>query len=253
MADRDITSSGDLNFVPNVKFKSIPQFIDTVVETNTNFTIGLTTGRYWAVTTGASDRVCTLPSVSDPSVKGRLLTVTKVDAGAGKITFSQDINGDSAYEVTDQFGGVTITSDGTNWYTIGGGGAASGFGIFTKSFVVGDFTTSTNLTSIDTMYRGVGTYYLDSADNHRFKFNIAFACTGSSATQHNFAFNGTTFKSGSFNFQPVALRTATGGQSEAHTEPNTGELRVQHTTSQSGGNWGFSGDLELESKPTWAP
>lgn len=142
------------------------------------------------------------------------------------------------------------TVDMTGCTQVGIGGV---FGEYVNVFSAVDITPQLNMTSINSMPRGVGIYYTDSAGNHRFKFNITFSCTASSATQHNFSIAGVTFKSGAFNFQPVAPRMATGGQSEAHTEPGLAEIRVLHASSQSGGNWGFSGDVELDSKPTWAP
>ncbi len=69
------------------------------------------------VTTGASDRTVTLPTAADNSK--RRIVVAKVDSGAGKVIVdgegSETINGTATWEITDQWGHVSIRCNGTAW------------------------------------------------------------------------------------------------------------------------------------------
>lgn len=70
------------------------------------------------VTTGASDRTITLPTAADNA--GRILSIYKVDSGAGKTIVdgegSETINGATTVELLFVRNSVTIICDGTSWY-----------------------------------------------------------------------------------------------------------------------------------------
>jgi hypothetical protein len=121
MGDYEIEGLQALNFKDfEPKFKNIPQFVNTISVTNANFSILLTTGRY------------------------RLLSITKIDAGVGKINFSQDVDGDASKEIDGEFTGLTITSDGVRWYSVGGGAGAGGIsGIIVKESTLDSGSLST--------------------------------------------------------------------------------------------------------------
>lgn len=110
-----------------------------------------------------------------------------------------------------------------------------------------------NVTSIDTTYRAVGIYYLDRNGNHRLRFNIAIASTASSSTTHTYIIDGVTFKNVATYFQPCDYRENSGIAGDCNTVPNTGGIQINRASATSGANLGLSGDVELESKPTWAP
>lgn len=69
------------------------------------------------VTTGASQRTINLPAVANNT--GRVITIKKVDSGAGTILIdtpgSETIDGAAQNEIIAQYGYVTLVSDGSNW------------------------------------------------------------------------------------------------------------------------------------------
>ena len=75
----------------------------------------------YLVTTGASAITANLPAAADNG--GRVVTVMKVDAGAGAVTLdgnaSETINGATTVAITaTQFHYRTIICDGSNWLVI---------------------------------------------------------------------------------------------------------------------------------------
>lgn len=69
------------------------------------------------MTTGASDLTVTLPTAADNS--GRVLAVTKVDSGAGKVTIdgesSETIDGDTTKVIYAQYDSLLLQCNGTGW------------------------------------------------------------------------------------------------------------------------------------------
>lgn len=101
-----------------------------------------------------------------------------------------------------------------------------------------------------TGYRAVGIYYQDQDGNHRLKFNIVGTVAGGSRTGTTLTITGVTFKNATSYFQAVtgvtdAVATA------ANVNPNAATLAIVHTAATTA-IYGASGDVELESKPTWA-
>ena len=75
------------------------------------------------VTTGSSTIAATLPPVADadPS-NGRVVTVVKVDSGAGTVRVTGDgsetVDGAAYAALSSQYDPVTVVSNGTEWFTI---------------------------------------------------------------------------------------------------------------------------------------
>jgi hypothetical protein len=90
----------------------------TKVVSSTNYTVLDNDGYdFIDVTTGASTRTITLPTVADN--KGRILKITKVDSGAGAVTVDGEggevINSYGDWDITEQWGYLVIRCDGLKW------------------------------------------------------------------------------------------------------------------------------------------
>jgi hypothetical protein len=77
----------------------------------------------YLVTTGASTITATLPAVSAAdATAGRVVTILKIDGGAGSVTIdgdgSETINGSTTVSLTSQYDYRTIVSDGLEWIVI---------------------------------------------------------------------------------------------------------------------------------------
>lgn len=103
--------------------------------------------------------------------------------------------------------------------------------------------------------RAVGIYYQDQDGNHRLKFNLTGSFTSKTFTSDTFTIAGVTFKNVSTFFQGCAGATGgtnPGAVSQCITTPNTSNITLA-TSSGTGITVAIiSGDVELESKPTWA-
>lgn len=70
------------------------------------------------VTTGAGTVTVTLPDAT--LSKGTFYTIKKVDSGTGLVAVTpqtgQNIEGDTSFELVNQYQYVEIYSDGTNWF-----------------------------------------------------------------------------------------------------------------------------------------
>lgn len=88
-----------------------------------NYTITDTDGfTIIAVTTGASDRTVTLPTLADN--QGRILTFVKVDDGAGELVIdgegAETIEGFASLYIGRRYGFLTVYADSASWLRIGG-------------------------------------------------------------------------------------------------------------------------------------
>jgi hypothetical protein len=110
--------TGDFELaVPNV---NVPN--DTVVQTSVNYTV-LADDDAILVTTGATTKTITLPPVATST--GKIVTIKKVDSGAGQVDIETNGGGAEPIESTDVWTGhyylnqegafVSIISDGTKW------------------------------------------------------------------------------------------------------------------------------------------
>lgn len=122
----------------------------------------------------------------------------------------------------------------------------------TYSEANGDFTvTGASWTTT----RAVAVYYM-AGDQHRLKFTAAGArATGASITTYVATISGVTFKNvANFN-QAVSMSASnlSGGANIGHAiaNPNAGTITAEFSSNDPL-SFSFSGDVELDSKPTWA-
>lgn len=88
----------------------------------------------------------------------------------------------------------------------------------------------------------------------RMRFNIVVVASSTSRTDYAIAVNGVTFKNVSGDNQAISgglVGVAGVAVNAAYVSANTGNMNVSHATS-TGTGYVYSGDVELESKPTWA-
>jgi hypothetical protein len=86
----------------------------------------------------------------------------------------------------------------------------------------------------------------------RLRFNMYYAFTSATVTTVTASVNGVTFKNVSFYSQPISIApSATANITNGYVSPNTANIIASVTSSTQTG-FGLSGDVELDSKPTWA-
>jgi hypothetical protein len=101
--------------------------------------------------------------------------------------------------------------------------------------------------------RTSGIYYQDQDGNHRLKFNITGVVTPVTSTGGVWTLSGVTFKSGSDNFQAVnCFNAQVASQPIARADPSASTITVAHPSTAGCTRYCLSGDVELESKPSWA-
>lgn len=102
--------------------------------------------------------------------------------------------------------------------------------------------------------RAVGVYYQDQDGNHRLKFNINGDHTSATVTSVTLTITGLTFKNVSGYVQACSgfYKNATSIIPRAYASPNTSTIILD--SASAGGTTGVfvSGDVELESRPSWA-
>lgn len=105
--------------------------------------------------------------------------------------------------------------------------------------------SGTNWTTI----RAVGVAYTDGGGNWWLRFSI-FGDLSSSSTNFQATIDGVTFKNATNYNQAVAVvPKSTADWSYGHTNFNSDKINCRSGTAQSG--YSMTGDVELESKPTW--
>ena len=113
--------------------------------------------------------------------------------------------------------------------------------------------TTTGTVASTSNIRSVGIYYQDQDGNHRFKFNIVHSVGNGTYTGCSFSITGVTFKNTANFFQPVSCGVS--GQTpamQARAEPNSSIVQVFNASIAGINGYSVSGDVELESRPTWA-
>lgn len=113
-------------------------------------------------------------------------------------------------------------------------------------------SAGTNITSIGNIRRGVFIPYQCQDGAWRLKLNIVIdGSTASNAAVHEMAINGVTFKNATNLFQGLS-----GGMDTAWAyiavKPFTDDIQIGHTSPVTPTAYYISGDVELDTKPTWA-
>ena len=138
-------------------------------------------------------------------------------------------------------------------------GAAVGFGVV-NSVSTGLVTPMTPQTALTfsastpaaTIVRAVGIAYTDIGGIWRLRFNIVYDVANGLRTTSTVTLSGTTFKNFVNFAQPVTVACSAGAlKQQAYTASNAGIITVEHESATTS-RYHLSGDVELESKPTWA-
>lgn len=86
----------------------------------------------------------------------------------------------------------------------------------------------------------------------RLRFNLDTTITSATLSVITITINGTTFKNVSGFNQPISAFCNGGPTPQGRAATNTGNLQIYNTSASGIAGYGASGDVELESKPTWA-
>jgi len=103
-----------------------------------------------------------------------------------------------------------------------------------------------------TTARAVGVYYQDQDGNHRLKFNIAGTVTTGTYTGGTWTISGVTFKNISNYYQAIAPFSNASNGTSGYVSPGLATIIIFHASSAGTDRYGLSGDIELDSKPSWA-
>lgn len=108
--------------------------------------------------------------------------------------------------------------------------------------------TGTNWTTT----RAVGVVYKMASGQYRMRFNIAGTVTGT-VSSFTGTISGVVFKNIASYYQRISTETNNGGISTytSNVIPNTATFSINHASNAVGG-YSIFGDVEIESKPTWA-
>jgi len=139
-------------------------------------------------------------------------------------------------------------------------GAAVGFGVVNSvsTGLVTPMTAQTALTAsasspTATITRAVGIAYTDIGGVWRIRFNIMWTVASGTRTSATLTLSGVTFKNVTNLAQAISVTSNVGASAyqQGYVNPNTGVITVEHASATTTSYY-VSGDVELESKPTWA-
>lgn len=101
--------------------------------------------------------------------------------------------------------------------------------------------------------RAVGIYYQDQDGNHRLKFNLDGSHTTATVTSLTLTIAGVTFKNASSVQACAGFYRGTGAVvPRVFANPNTSNINVDSASATGTSGMMVSGDVELDSKPSWA-
>lgn len=125
----------------------------------------------------------------------------------------------------------------------------------TKEYVVGtaytNGTPSVSGSITYTVVRGVLVPYQTLEGSWRLRFNIYGTVASGARTSYTLTFSGVTFKNVANYYQACDCYHVGTEVGICYASPNTGDVTVNHV-SNTVTFYGFSGDVELNGKPTWA-
>jgi hypothetical protein len=133
-------------------------------------------------------------------------------------------------------------------------GVATGFGLMAPAKGQYPLTVTSSASGWSTT-RAVGIYYQDQDGNHRLKFNVRGTFSSTTLTDINFGLAGVTFKNVAGYNQACSGFLSAGGLGnfqQCYAAPNTDDVFLSYTSSTTATAASISGDVELESAPTWA-
>jgi hypothetical protein len=118
--------------------------------------------------------------------------------------------------------------------------------------------TANNISGITAGFsqgRCIGIYYQDQDGNHRLKFNIGVSFSTQAFTFASVSITGITSKNIAQFYQPLAgftLGTTPGSIQQCYIAPNSNVLQMQTEAGSGISAVAWHGDIELDSKPSWA-
>lgn len=214
-------------------------------------------------------RTVTLPTAADNT--NRKITIIKADTGAFDVTVDGEGSevvgpgGATTITLSNEGDGVTLICDGTEWRTVQAASSATtsyagllpppslmsdalatelGYKQYTSGFTV----SATGWTTL----RAVMIPYKMQGGEWRLKFNFV-GNVAPSTTTVTVSISGITFKSGAANQdQGVAFAGANAASGIEYQRALGGTNQISLHETSAGGNWPVSGDVELDSKPSWA-
>lgn len=215
----------------------------TYVTKNDNYTVTDGDG-YGTIAVTVVNKTITLPTAADNT--SRVIKIIKSVSGAGTITIKGEAAGETVDGVTGTTGitldfnkeVVTLQCTGSVWVVLD----------WTIPEVQYDLSSSgISGTSSFSNVKSIGIPYKTRAGEWRFKFTITG--TVSSSTGTAITLTGVTFKNVSGYFQGVAGSNTSGAGAVGYVTPNTGDVNINAASAV--GRLNASGDVELESKPTF--
>lgn len=117
-----------------------------------------------------------------------------------------------------------------------------------RQYDISSYVTGTNWTSA----RCVAIPYKTEDEIPRLRFNIHGAVSSTGRTSYTITLSGVTFNSTANNYSPTyGFPTETLGNNQCYVNPGTNTITCAHASGTTTG-YHFSGDVELDSWPTWA-
>ena len=239
-----------------------------VTKTNESFTISNDDGvSIVYVTAGNTDRVIKLPTATNNA--GRVITIKKIDAadsGAeGYVILKSDsleetidgVDGTTGIKFKDKFDFITVQCDGSDWY------------ILNKRFAGEDglkaYVYDTTYNNVPLNITGFGDTSSANSGVKGANFILRRLLDGTWVMSVNIVgelddtdadfiitIDGVTFKNVTDYNQPLALRLNDEVGHQARALPNSGDIRIESTTTFAEFFGVTASMLELEEKPTWA-
>ena len=219
-------------------------------------------GDFINVTTAASTYTITLPLAANNI--GRIIKITKVDAGAGTVIIAPP-SGDTIDGITyanivtnyyslistiyQQYASIIVQSNGTGWTILqkttkyGRDGAQQYLGGSTYNNVALNITATSCA-----LVRGVFIPYQTWDGTWRLIFNISM--TGSSVSGAAITIAGVAFKNVANYYQAVSGFGYNAANNQAYIS-GLGSNTVQISCNATASPMTVSGEVELDSKPTW--
>lgn len=202
------------------------------------------------VTTSTTDRTITLPTAADNT--DRVIKIKKMDSATGVVIIdgegAETIDGTTVIYLPGQYDAVELKCNGTGWDITG-----SWIQPFTYRHGTNYLSTSaptiTATTSVSSVQGSSFVPYKTANGGFRMTFNFKVTLSGN-ATSNTYSINAVTFKNSTGFRQSVSVYNVPAASAQGgYASPNTDDIVV---TSSSADEFSISGDVELESKPTWA-
>lgn len=193
----------------------------------------------------SSDRTVTLPTVADNS--GRIITIKNTSSDQGKVTVdgegAETIDGQTTIILDAKYSYVKVQSDGSEWH------------ILDWDIPEKQYSLTIGGTNVTGAPRAVGVPYRNDIreTTWRLKFNIVVTVSSGSRTTQGFTITGVVFKATANFYQQIIGNTISSASayhvnSTVNQAANSGgAVHASATTTE----YGWSGDVELDAKPSF--